>query len=81
MIKQKAKANDGTKLFERKQGDKLSANGCKAHELLEYDHRHPEKTTKTHIVEEQTNNGSWTMVHDEHEKFPAKHRSKHKPDN
>jgi hypothetical protein len=48
MIKLKAKANDGTKLFERKQGDKLSANGCKARELLEIDHRHPEKTTKTH---------------------------------
>lgn len=81
MIKLKAKANDGTKLFERKQGDKLSANGCKARELLEIDHRHPEKTTKTHKVEEQTNNGSWKRVHDEHKTFPAKHRSKHKPDN
>ena len=80
MLKLKAKANDGTRLFERKQGDKLSAHGHKARELLDFDHLNPEKTTKTHIVEEQTDNGSWEVVHDEHEEFPPKHRPKHKAD-
>lgn len=80
MIKLKAKANDGTTLFEGKQGDKLSAGGRRARERLEFDHRDPEKSTKTHIVEEQTNKGSWEVVHSEHEEFPAKRRSKHKAD-
>jgi len=80
MLKLKATASDGTKLFERKQGDKLSAHGRKARELLEIDHRASEKTTKTHIVEEQADDGSWEVVHEEHEEFPAKHRPRHKAD-
>ncbi len=80
MFKLKTKDNDGTRQFERKQGDKLSAYGHKARECLEFDHRDPEKTTKTHVIEEQTDNGIWKVVHNEHEEFPAKRRPKHKAD-
>jgi len=80
MLKLKAKASDGARQFERKQGDKLSADGRKARERLEFDHRNRDKTTKTHIVEEQTDGGSWEVVHNEHEEFPAKRRPKHKAD-
>lgn len=80
MLKLKAKDNDGARQFERKQGDKLSAHGHKAHECLEFDHRDPDKTTKTHIVEERTDNGIWKVVHNEHQEFPAKHRPRHKAD-
>ena len=78
MLKLKARASDGARLFERKQGDKLSAHGRKSRERLEFDHRDPEKTTKTHIVEEQMDGGSWEVVHNEHEEFPAKRRLKHR---
>lgn len=78
MLKLKAKAGDRTGLFQRKQGDKLSTHGRKAREVLEFDHRNPEMTTKTHIVEEQMDDGSWKVVHDEHKQFPAKRRPTHK---
>ncbi len=81
MLKLKAKASDGTRLFEIKQGDKLSANGHKARESLKIDHRDTDKTTKTHIVEEQTDDGIWKIVHNEHEEFPAKRRPKQKANN
>jgi len=77
MLKSKGKSRDGFILFERKQGEKLSNHGHKARELLEFDHRDPEKTTKTHIVEEQTDDGSWEVSHEEYEEFPAKRRPKH----
>jgi hypothetical protein len=78
MLKLKAKASDGTRLFEIKQGDKLSAHGRKARESLKIDHRDTEKTTKMHIVEEQRDDGIWKVVHNEHEEFPAKRRPKQK---
>jgi predicted RNA-binding Zn-ribbon protein involved in translation (DUF1610 family) len=74
MTKVKAKAEDGFRLFERKQGEKLSRQGNKAREFLEYDHRHPEKTKKTHTVEEQMDDGSWRVVENEYEIYGAKRR-------
>jgi len=70
--KLKARAMDGTRLFERKQGERLSVGGLKVHEFLEIDHRGV-KTKKTHIVKEIGNN---KIVHNESEEFPAKHRQK-----
>lgn len=78
MLKLKARASDRTILFEIKLGDKLSAHGRKARELLKIDRRDAEKTTKMHIVEEQRDDGIWKVVHNEHEELPAKCRPKQK---
>lgn len=72
----KVKDSDGFRLLERKQSEKLSGHGREAREQLVFDHRDPEKTIKTHIVEEETRNGVWEVVHNETEAFPAKRRPK-----
>ena len=75
MLGLKAK-QDGFTLFQRKQGEKLSRHERKAREFLEIDRRDPEKTTKIHIVEEQMDDGTWELKHDESKVSPAKHRPK-----
>ena len=78
MLKSKGKSEDGFVFFVRKLGEKLSKYGRLAHEFFEIDRRDPETTTKTHVVEEQADDGSWKLEHDEHIKNPAKRRPKHK---
>lgn len=76
ILKIRAKSSDGFKLFERKHGEKLSKHGRVAREFLEFDHRDPTTTTKTHIVEERADDSSWKLEHDEHIIYPFKHRPK-----
>ena len=53
---------------------KLSRLGKLARESLRYDRTDPTRTTKTHRVEEQQPDGSWTVEHDEREEYPAKRK-------
>jgi hypothetical protein len=53
---------------------KLSALGNLARESLRLDRSDPEKTVKTHRVEERQEDGSWTLEHNEREEYPAKRR-------
>ena len=76
MIALKARDEHGVRLIERKQGEKLSRQRHKAREFLEFDHRNPETTTKTHTIEEQIEDGSWESEHNEKNTFPAKRRPK-----
>lgn len=48
--------------------------GFWAKEELRFDRSAPEKTVKTHHVEELQPDGNWKVVHDEREEFPAKKR-------
>ncbi len=74
----KARGNNGAKLFERKQGKKISKHGREVNEFLKFDHRNLEKTIKIHIVKERMPNGNWKVVHKEEKEYPAKHRPKKK---
>ena len=53
---------------------KISRLGKLARESLQFDRSHPEKTVKTHRVEEQQPDGEWKVVHDEEVEYPAKRR-------
>ena len=53
---------------------KRSFHGILAKEKLVIDRSHPEKTIKTHHVEERQPDGSWKTVHDEHVEWEAKRR-------
>jgi hypothetical protein len=53
---------------------KISRFGRLSRESLRFDRSDPAKTTKTHRVEEQQPDGSWTVVHDEQEEYPAKRK-------
>jgi hypothetical protein len=55
---------------------KRSFHGILAREILVIDRSHPEKTVKTHHVEERQPDGSWKTVHDERVEYPAKRRPK-----
>ena len=43
---------------------------------LSYDRSDPSKTVKRHVVKEQQPDGTWVVVHDEHEEYTAKRRPK-----
>jgi hypothetical protein len=73
-----AKDNEGFRLFERTQREKLSHHGRDAKEQLVFDHRDPGKTIKTHVIEEKSQDGVWEIVHNETKEFPAKCRPKRK---
>jgi hypothetical protein len=61
-----------TKLIDRhKRGGK---SGRPASEVLRIDRSDPNVTVKTHHVEEQAPDGTWTCEHDERVESPAKHR-------
>lgn len=53
---------------------KVSRLGKLARESLRFDRSDRKKTVKTHHVEEQQPDGSWNVVHDEREEYPAKRR-------
>jgi hypothetical protein len=53
---------------------KLSGLGKLARESLRIDRSDPNKTVKTHRVEEQQDDGSWQLEHDERKEYPAKRR-------
>lgn len=76
MIRIKGKDDSGSRLFESKSGDKLSKHGREAKEELRIDRTGPDKTTKDHVVRELRDDGTWEMVHDEHQEFRAKRRPK-----
>jgi hypothetical protein len=62
-----------TKFVER---TKISRLGKLARESLRFDRSDPDKTVKTHRVEEQQADGDWKVVHDEEVEYPAKRRSR-----
>jgi hypothetical protein len=66
-----------TKFVER---TKLSAFGKLARESLRLDRSEPDKTVKAHRVEEQREDGSWEVVHDERIEYPAKRRPESDPE-
>jgi len=58
--------------------EKLSEHNVPARERLIIDRRHPDKTVKDHHVEEEQWDGSWTVVHEEHEESPSTRRGQAK---
>jgi hypothetical protein len=53
---------------------KTSAHGIPAFETLTIDRTDPNVTVKTHHVEEQQDDATWKIVHDERKTSPAKRR-------
>ena len=53
---------------------KTSLHGRRAKEVLMLDRSTPDKTVKSHRVQEQQDDGSWKTVHEHREEFPAKRR-------
>ncbi len=49
-------------------------SGKPAREEQVYDRSAPDKTVKRDLVGEQEPDDSWTVVHDEHDEYPAKRR-------
>ncbi len=76
MKKVVAKTKQGFKLFERKYGEKVSNYGHIAREFLDVNRQDPDRTTKTHIVEEEDDQGDWEIKHSEYKEFPSKRRPK-----
>jgi hypothetical protein len=74
-VKLAVRGTDGSSREERTKRIEVGLDGLRAEEVLAFDHRHPEVTTKSHSVSQLVpSSRTWQDVHREAVEYPAKHR-------